>query len=233
MIDALHPYPVEWIDRWQLSDGRSVTVRPVLPQDLDLEHDFVATGLTQRSRHLRFQVGVRELPPSVARYFTDIDYHDHFALIAESFEGEHHVQVGDARFVRDAAAAHTAEFGIAVADAWQGLGLGQRLLQSLIAAARAHQVTQLYGDVLRDNAPMLALVGKQGFAARRHPEDARLLRVERTLELQGAPEAERAPRSGSPQWLSTLSATAAVSACTPAFKHTMSPRSACCAATGG
>lgn len=83
MIDALHPYPVEWIDRWQLKNGKAVTVHPVLPQDLALEHDFVASGLTQHPRYQRFQIGLRELPETVARYFTNIDYHDHFALIAE------------------------------------------------------------------------------------------------------------------------------------------------------
>ena len=55
MIDALHPYPVEWIDRWQLSNGKAVTVRPVLPQDQPMEHEFVAQGLTSQSRYQRFQ----------------------------------------------------------------------------------------------------------------------------------------------------------------------------------
>ena len=182
MIDALHPYPVEWIDRWQLSNGKAVTVRPVLPQDQPMEHEFVAQGLTSQSRYQRFQSGLRELPPSVARYFTDIDYQDHFALIAESFEDLVHVQVGDARFVRDGMSEHSAEFGIAVADAWQGLGLGKRLLQTTVAAARAHGITHLYGDVLRDNLAMLALVRASGFSSRRHPDDARLVRVQRVLE---------------------------------------------------
>lgn len=196
MIDALHPYPVEWIDRWQLKNGKAVTVRPVLPQDLALEHAFVASGLTPHSRYQRFQIGLRELPETVARYFTHIDYHDHFALIAESFEGLGHVQVGDARFVRDGVDADSAEFGIVVADAWQGLGLGRRLLESTIAAARAHGVVQLYGDVLRDNLPMLALVKANGFASRRHPDDARLVRVQRLLDTAPVAALPMAPEVG-------------------------------------
>ncbi len=189
MIDALHPYPVEWIDRWQLPNGKSVTVRPVLPQDVLLEHDFVASGMTQQSRYQRFQIGLRELPQSVARYFTHIDYHDHFALIAESFEDTGHTQVGDARFVRDTSRPDAAEFGIAVADAWQGQGLGRRLLQTTIAAARVHGITLVYGDVLRDNLGMLALVKANGFASGRHPDDARLVRVR--LELDPLPARAR------------------------------------------
>ena len=196
MIDALHPYPTQWIDRWQLKNGKAVTVRPVLPQDLALEHDFVASGLTAQSRYRRFQIGLRELPPAVAQYFTHIDYHDHFALIAESFEDLGHVQVGDARFVRDGLAAERAEFGIAVADAWQGLGLCARLLQTIIAAARANGITHLYGDVLRDNLPMLALVKASGFATRGHPDDARLVRVQQTL---GQPGPLVLPRTRQPE----------------------------------
>ena len=182
MIDATHPYPVEWIDRWQLANGKAVTVRPVLPQDQSMEYEFVASGLTSQSRYQRFQIGLRELPPSVARYFTHVDYHDHFALIVESFEDLGHIQVGDARFVRDGANAHSAEFGIAVADAWQGLGLGRRLLQTTIAAARVHGITHLYGDVLRENMAMLVLVKAHGFVARHHLDDGRLVRVQRTLD---------------------------------------------------
>lgn len=194
MIDAQHPYPVQWIDRWSLRNGKSVTVRPVLPQDYQIESAFVASGLTQRSRYQRFQIGMRELPDAIARYFTQIDYHDHFALIVESFDEGGHLQVGDARFVRDAQDPGLAEFGIAVADAWQGLGLGQRLFQATIAAAQAHGVAQLYGDVLRDNAGMLALALSNGFATERHPDDALLLRVRRALAPVPAATALRTPR---------------------------------------
>lgn len=176
------PYPVRWIDRWTLPDGRAVTVRPVLAQDLQLESEFVARGLTAQSRYLRFQTGLRELPPALAQYLTDVDYHDHFALVAESFEGGTHVQVGDARFVRDGAVPDRAEFAIAVADAWQGLGLGERLLRRILEVAQANQVSAVFGDVLHANTPMLKLAQRLGFRAGRHPDDARLARLVRTLD---------------------------------------------------
>jgi acetyltransferase len=180
-------YPVEWIDRFQLGDGAWVTLRPVLPQDDAMERLFVANGLTSQSRYLRFQTGVRELPEEVIQAFTHIDYHDHFALIAETFEGGEQVQVADARFVRDADAASTAEFGIAVADAWQGQGLASRLMETMLRAARAEGIEQLYGDVLRGNARMLALAKAHGFITRRHPDDATLVRVQRNLAAEPVP----------------------------------------------
>ena len=38
----IHRYPTTLIDRVQLRDGRSVTIRPVLPQDAALQQAFVA-----------------------------------------------------------------------------------------------------------------------------------------------------------------------------------------------
>lgn len=181
MMDAAIRYPVEWIDRFQLADGRWVTLRPVLPQDEVQEREFVAHGMTSRSRYLRFQSGLGALPEALVRSFTHVDYHHHFALVAESFPGGKQTQVGDARFVRDGAEPESAEFGIAVADAWHGLGIGKRLLCLLVVAARAQGVEQLYGDVLRENRPLLAMAKACGFAVRRHPEDIRLIRVQRPL----------------------------------------------------
>ncbi|MEO6624448.1 MAG: GNAT family N-acetyltransferase [Burkholderiaceae bacterium] len=159
-----------------------VTVRPTLPQDEHIGQVFVAHGLTQYSRYQRFQTGLRELPASAARYLTDIDYQKHFALVAEIFADRDHLQVAEARFVRDAQVPGHAEFALAVADAWQGLGLGSRMLDTLMAAAAAHGITQLYGDVLRDNRAMLGLASGSGFTVRAHPQDSRLLRVLRRAE---------------------------------------------------
>ena len=187
-IDTAIRYPVEWIDRFQVADGRWVTLRPVLPQDDAQERDFVAHGLTSRSRYLRFQGGFAMLPEALLRSFTHVDYRNHFALVAESFPGGKQTQVGDARFVRDGAAPGSAEFGIAVADAWHGLGIGKRLLCQLIVAARSQGVEQLYGDVLYGNKALLAMARSCGFAVRRHPEEARLVRVERPLAVAVAPD---------------------------------------------
>ncbi len=197
MIDQTHPYPVEWIDRWSLSNAQVVTVRPALPQDSALGRVFVASALTPQSRYQRFQIGLRELPIEAARYFTDIDYHDYFALLAESFHGNHHEQVAEARYVRDTADPVAAEFALAVADAWQGLGLGRRLLGRLIDVARSHGVATLTGDILRDNPAMLALAGSTGFTRQRHPEDPRLVRVQRDLQQQQLHD--RSPRRNATQ----------------------------------
>lgn len=193
MQATLFTYPVQWIDRWQLANGNTVTVRPVLPQDSDLARDFVARQLTPQSRHQRFMVGINSLPAGMADYFTRIDYHDHFALIAEVFDGQGHRQIGDARFVRLAGDPAAAEFALAVADAWQGQGLGRRLLQATMSAALAHGVQCLHGDVLHDNTAMLRLARASGFVVSAHPDGAHQRRVCRTLVAASGAAAGQAP----------------------------------------
>lgn len=198
---AIH-YPVQWIDRWALANGKTVTVRPVLPQDQSLAMDFVATGLTTQSRYQRFMVGMRVLPASMAHDMTTVDHTHHFALIVETFDGGKQQQVGEARFVRTTeGSAESAEFALAVADSWQGLGLGRRLLQTTLAAAASQGLAHLHGDVLRNNQVMLQLAASCGFQVLQHTTEARLLRVERTLQpgcCDVLPPCATAPRTQHP-----------------------------------
>lgn len=172
-------YPSEWVEPVLLDSGARLRIRPVLPEDDALERIFIAQGLTQQSRYLRFQVGMSQLPETVLHGFTHIDYDNHFALIAEVCGPDGPVQIGDARYVRDGDDALAAEFGIAVADVWQGKGIGRLLMDRLIQAADAHGVQRLYGDVLRGNRGMTELAKAQGFAPQRHPSDATLVRMVR------------------------------------------------------
>lgn len=83
--------------------------------------------------------------------------------------------IGVARYVLDKSN-ESAEFAIVVADAWQGRGIGKRLLAKLIEVARQRGVKRLYGEVLGTNRPMLEFVRKLGFKLERH-EDATLTRA--------------------------------------------------------
>ena len=167
--------------RWDFTDGRAVTVRAVLPEDMALASEFVARALSQQSRYQRFQTGLRELAPGMAAYLTQIDYRGHVALAAVALQDGREHQVGEARYVCDGGRTEHAEFALAVADAWQGCGLGGRLLRQLVRLARRHGVQRLYGDVLRTNQAMVALARSNGFVPERQG-DARLVRMARTLE---------------------------------------------------
>ena len=78
------------------------------------------------------------------------------------------------------------EFAVAVADDWQGKGIGRRLIQRLRDAALGAGLHLLRGDVLSENRRMLALMREFGFSTRRNPEDSLLYEVKLVLgELAG------------------------------------------------
>jgi GNAT superfamily N-acetyltransferase len=144
------------IDRLRLADGREVVVRPVLAFDAAAEQDFVR-ALSAASRLKRFHFGLRELPPTLLRAMTEVDHETHVAIVAEAFDADDEPSiVADARYVRGPDS-DEAEFAIAVADAWQGAGLGRELMRRLGRHAARRGVKRLVGDVLPGNGAMFAI----------------------------------------------------------------------------
>ena len=78
--------------------------------------------------------------------------------------------IGVARYARDDdGAGH--EFAVAVADEWQGRGVGTRLLEELFEYARTRGLRRLYGRVLNDNAHMLSLARTLGLTITQSADD--------------------------------------------------------------
>jgi len=180
---SIHHYPTQLIDVWHCADGRRVTVRPILPQDAEPSQAFVRR-LSRESRRRRFLGTLTELAPSTLERLTHVDYRHHLALVAEIASDGDAVLIGEARYAC-ADDVPGAEFALAVADEWQGQGVGTRLLASLLGAARDAGFRCLFGDVLQDNEPMLRLARRAGFRAGPHPDDDRLLRVTTDLAPAG------------------------------------------------
>jgi acetyltransferase len=159
-----------------LGDGTAVTIRPIRPEDEGIEQEFVR-NLSDESRYYRFGETVRELSPRMLSHFTRVDYDRHMALIAVGERDGHEIQFGVARYVAGGDR-QSCEFAIVIADGWQRKGLGTRLMQALMAAARAAGVREIYGEVLASNHKMLQLTAKLGFSARFDESDPRVMRVE-------------------------------------------------------
>ncbi len=173
----IHRYPTTLIDCVQLGDGRSVTIRPVLPQDAALQRAFVA-ALSPETRYRRFHGPVNELPEATLSYMTEVDYASHMALLATTIDsGGREIQVAEARWVRHEPPDSTdvAEFALAVADDWQRAGLGALLLGKLVDSAAAQGIRRLSGDVLADNDGMCRLLKRNGWHQTPDHFDARLI----------------------------------------------------------
>jgi GNAT superfamily N-acetyltransferase len=187
-------YPRSLIDRLRLADGREVIVRPVLAHDAAAEQDFVR-ALSPTSRLRRFHFGLRELPLSMLQAMTRVDHDRHVAIVAEALDddGDDGAPpiVADARYVRDDDGT-TAEFAIAVADDWQGRGLGRALMQRLARHALRHGLTHLAGDVLPGNTAMFAISEQLGGVRVASPQGAGVVRV-RIAVADALSPARRAP----------------------------------------
>ncbi len=175
---AIHPYPTDVGARWQLPGGVTVTVRPIRPEDAEMEASFVR-NLSENARHFRFMVALKELTREMLIRFTQIDYDRELALVALVEQGGKETQIAVARYIK--ADPETAHVAIVVADAWQGRGIGARLIRMLIAAARARGIARLEGEVLHENSTALELMAREGFAIRRDPESPDLCLIEMSL----------------------------------------------------
>jgi acetyltransferase len=175
---AIHPYPAELATRESIG-GNAVELRPIRPEDAAIEREFVS-GLSPRSARLRFSSALRELTPAMLARFTQVDYDREMALVAVVREGERDREIGVCRYVR-LPDASTCEYAIAVADDWQGRGLGETMMRRLIAIARERGLRNMVGWVDAGNARMLALCGRLGFGVAREPGDNLTRRV--TLQL--------------------------------------------------
>jgi acetyltransferase len=188
MSYTIEHYPTRWIDVWHLPGGRRVTVRPVLPQDAELEQALVR-ALSPASRYQRFFAPIRELPAGWLQRLTQIDYHRQQAFIVETFVGDQALAVAEARYVVDASG-EECEFAVVVADDWQHMGLARRLMQLLMQSAGEAGLERMVGDVLATNRAMLSLALSLGFRAMRHPDGgAQVLRVQRALQRDEVPAA--------------------------------------------
>lgn len=160
----------------------SVALRKIRPDDAGALQGFVR-ALAPASRRLRFHHGLCELSGSALRALTCVDQRAHVAFVLTTMERGTERIVGEARYVASGDG-ETAEFAIAVADAFRGLGLAERLLAAVVDSARAAGLRWVVGEVLADNARMLAFVHRCGFAETpRGGLEPGLVRVERCVDL--------------------------------------------------
>jgi GNAT superfamily N-acetyltransferase len=139
----------------QLNDGTHLLIRPILPAD----KARLAAGLTRLSEtsiQRRFLGPKPRLTGAELRYLTEVDGHDHYAIVAVDPRTGDLVAV--ARWVRLASHPFDAEAAIVVCDALQGKGLGKELARRLADAARERGILRIHATMLSDNPPAEALM---------------------------------------------------------------------------
>jgi acetyltransferase len=176
---AIHPYPIYLETKWQMKNGEDVLIRPIRPEDGELERAFIES-LSEKSRYYRFMHNVKRVTPEMLARFTQIDYHREMALVALVLEGKQWKEIGVSRYVINPDGS-SCEFAVVVSDQWHRTGIGYKLMELLIEAARSKGLKYMDGIVLRDNVPMRKLARSMGFEIRDDAKDDDIVYVIKKL----------------------------------------------------
>jgi RimJ/RimL family protein N-acetyltransferase len=135
-----------------------ILLRRITPQD----KDALVAGLgrlSERSVYQRFLAPKPRLTTSELRYLTEVDFVDHYALVAVLARSPE-VVVGVGRWIRATGSPADAEIAIVIADDLQGRGVGTTLGLALAEAARARGIARFTASMLPSNQAAHRLFAK-------------------------------------------------------------------------
>jgi acetyl coenzyme A synthetase (ADP forming)-like protein len=155
-------YPLEFESDVVLRDGSTLRLRPVRLEDETPLLEFF-NALSPESLYFRF-MAVPRIDVHRVKALATVDYENEFALVGESQRGI----VALAGFYRSPSAPDRAEVAFAIADHFQGRGIGTRMLERLADIARTRGVRTFNAYVLGENRRMMEVFLDCGFAVQRH-----------------------------------------------------------------
>ena len=139
-----------------LSDSSELLLRPVLPGDSE-RSNHQSVEFSNETLYRRF-MSPRAPSAALMHYLFEVDYVDHFVWVLAD-EADESV-VADVRFVRDVNDASVAEVAFIVADDYQGRGIGNLLMDTIIVAAHVLGVHRFTARLLAENQPMRAILDR-------------------------------------------------------------------------
>jgi GNAT superfamily N-acetyltransferase len=145
----------------RLRDGREIEIRALRPGD---EADMLAAvdRTSAQSLYRRFFGAKRHFSESEKRFFLNVDFVGHVALVVIAKEGSRSVVAGGGRYI--VVRPGVAELAFAVVDEYQGRGIGAALMRHLALLARDAGIKELIAEVLPENLPMLKVFEKSGLS---------------------------------------------------------------------
>lgn len=147
-----------------LRNGSPALIRAIRPDDKKRLVDGFHR-LTGKSIYFRFFSAKEELTEKELKYFTEIDFEHHVAIVATIIsEGKEEI-IGVGRYIelREKGPERVAEVAFAVDDEHQNLGVGTILFEHLVVIAQNNGISRLEADVLLDNKNMLEIFKHSGF----------------------------------------------------------------------
>ena len=158
---VISPYPKKYETLWRMRDGRAVLLRPIKPEDEPLWLEMFQNFSEESIRYRFFQI-IKDTPHEVRVRYCNIDYDREIAIVAELNEDGRRRILGVTRVSLEPDR-KAGEIAFIVADPWQGLGLGTKMVDYVIEICKDMGVETLYGIMLPDNYRAINLTRKMGF----------------------------------------------------------------------
>lgn len=158
--EANKAYPSHYETEVLLKTGSRMRLRPIRKADTDSWLAFVSR-LSTRTKYLRFH-SLPKLTMEDAVRFCTVDYTNTFAFVAEVVGAHRQDIVAIGRYIR-LPDKHSAEVAFVIEDAYQGKGIGTKLMEWLANVARENGITAFEADVLAENREMMTVFRDYGF----------------------------------------------------------------------
>jgi acetyltransferase len=177
---AIRPYPSQYISSWSVAGHPALVLRPIRPEDESLLVKF-HEGLSAASVYSRYLHDM-ELSARVAHErllrICCVDYARDMVLVAEGTEVSGEKEIVAVGRLSRLGGGTEAELSVLIADRWQKMGLGSRLLGDLLRAGKAEGLVRVLAHMLPENQGMRRVCAKAGFK-----EEAGAIAAELTLTL--------------------------------------------------
>jgi acetyltransferase len=184
---VISPYPKKYETLWKMRDGRTVLLRPIKPEDEPLWLEMFRNFSEESIRFRFFQI-IKDTPHEVRVRYCNIDYDREIAIVAELSENGQRKILGVVRVSLEPDR-KSGEIAFIVADPWQGLGLGTKMVDYTIEICKDMGVETLYGIMLPDNHRAINLTKKMGFTLK-YQEDGTVKGVLNLKEEMGVESKE-------------------------------------------
>jgi len=158
---VISPYPKKYETLWKLRDGRTVLLRPIKPEDEPLWLEMFQNFSKDSIRYRFFSI-IKDTSHEMRVRYCNIDYDREIAIVAELTENGRKKILGVTR-VPIEPDKKTGEIAVIVADPWQGLGLGSKMVDYMIEICKDKKLETIYGYMLGDNYRTINLMKKMGF----------------------------------------------------------------------
>lgn len=174
---VISPYPKKYELVWRMRDGRNVLFRPIKPEDEPLWLEMFQNFSEESIRYRFFEI-IKDTPHEVRIRYTNIDYDRELGIVPVLQEKGKEKILGVVRLIEEPDGKR-GEIAFIVADPWQRLGLGSKMLDYMIEICIERGLDEIYGIMLPDNFRAQELMKKMGFTLKRTKDNL----VEATLDL--------------------------------------------------